>query len=645
LEGQDPSNFTIPFPAIHDPLVTNIDLSIALFDKLSLLRYFESDGVTPKRETVTTLDNSQIGQRIPLILTDKTLNLSSMPVQILDGKTSTGIDDEIKWGKKLEFTTEGESIHLKELSVLSQKDGAGSYKSWFDFEIQPETDFIKGDTVDDKGKYVGPQYAFTPDITEFTDPTCDTHSTTTVDCNSTEKMSVGQQVTGSGIPDGTTITLVNDLTTFTISQAATSSINNTTLTFTTVSPTLFLHRGFKSKNIKNITLELSTDYQHEPLSNYWYQPDAPLFKGITNLKIPEFAYLKVEFNEPIDPTKYWLNVDYNQTAGGNEEQKTVEITDSKQNDINSNIRDYVMEESNPEPTCYISEKNEKYAKFFIAPFFSRPIAYRDSAEAFMNPSTVNMGQNRRLVVVVTYYFTTTNLGYSTYLGSHGDSRTGPLRVGNSQSQYLSTGAGANFSKRHEFYFSAGQVPALAGLTNLQNSSYYMLFDGSNQAGSGTVEIHWITNLWVEDTLSDQRVLLDLWNRPPSTDYPEGVRWYYDRGGKRIFWDTVTEINQQRPKGIDFSIFAPEVGYHSTAIETTDGAYYYFVGDSMLSAGNLQMQGAVVAQEGPYTYHSSPELENYAWRVSQDTKVEKVVHNIRIQGGLMISDEYSAPVLP
>ena len=281
-----------------------------------------------------------------------------------------------------------------------------------------------------------------------------------------------------------------------------------------------------------------------------------------------------------------------------------------------------MEESNPEPTCYIAEKNENYAKFFIAPFFSRPIAYRDSAEAFMNPSTVNMGQNRRLVVVVSYYFTTPNLGYSTYLGSHGDSRTGPLRVGNSQSQYLSTGAGANFSKRHEFYFSAGQVPALTPLTNLQDSSYYMLFDGSNQAGSGTGQIHWTTNLWVEDTLSDQRVLLDLWNRPPSTDYPEGTRWYYTRGEKRIFWDTVHEINQLRPKGID-----------------------YFVGNSMLSAGNLQMQGGVVEQEGPYTYHSSPELENYAWRVSRDTKVEKVVHNIRIQGGLMISDEYSAPVLP
>ena len=107
-----------------------------------------------------------------------------------------------------------------------------------------------------------------------------------------------------------------------------------------------------------------------------------------------------------------------------------------------------------------------------------------------------------------------------------------------------------------------------------------------------------------------------------------------------------EINQLRPKGIDFSIFSPEVSFNKTsATETTDGAYYYFVGNSMLTAGNLQMQGGVVEQEGPYTYHSSPELENYAWRVSRDTKVEKVVHNIRIQGGLMISDEYSAPVLP
>jgi len=154
-----------------------------------------------------------------------------------------------------------------------------------------------------------------------------------------------------------------------------------------------------------------------------------------------------------------------------------------------------------------------------------------------------------------------------------------------------------------------------------------------------MHVHWTTNVWVEDTLSKQRLLLDMWN-------PPGKRWYYTRGGKTIFWDTVRELNQLKPLGIDFSIFSPEVAFNTkAATERSDGAYYYFVGDSMRTSGGLQMQGGVVEQEGPYTYHSTPELENYAWRVSQDTKVKKVVHNIRIQGGLMISDEYSAPVLP
>jgi hypothetical protein len=75
---------------------------------------------------------------------------------------------------------------------------------------------------------------FGTDLVElaFTDATCDTNSNTTVNCDSTEKMVVGQEVTGSGIPADTTVSSITNVTTFVISQDATSSLTNTTLTFT-----------------------------------------------------------------------------------------------------------------------------------------------------------------------------------------------------------------------------------------------------------------------------------------------------------------------------------------------------------------------------------------------------------------------------
>ena len=79
---------------------------------------------------------------------------------------------------------------------------------------------------------------FTTGVIElaFTDATCDTThtggSTTTVNCDSTAKMVVGQVVTGTGIPADTTITSITSATAFVISNAATATNNNTTLTFT-----------------------------------------------------------------------------------------------------------------------------------------------------------------------------------------------------------------------------------------------------------------------------------------------------------------------------------------------------------------------------------------------------------------------------
>jgi hypothetical protein len=74
----------------------------------------------------------------------------------------------------------------------------------------------------------------------FEDATGDTHSNTTVDTIATSgKIAVGQYVTGSGIPAGTTVATISGgsagaVTAFTLSQAATTSLTGVTLTFAPV---------------------------------------------------------------------------------------------------------------------------------------------------------------------------------------------------------------------------------------------------------------------------------------------------------------------------------------------------------------------------------------------------------------------------
>ena len=530
LEGQDPSNFTIPFPAIGDPLVTNIDLSIALFDKLALARYFESDGTTPKRETVTTLNGGQAGQRIPLIFTDKTLNLSMMPDKILDTKDEAGIDDDINWAEDLKFTTPGDSIHLKELSVLSQKDGAGSYKSWFDFEIQPETDF------DQDGQYVGPRYAFNPDEGD----------------------------------------------------------------------TEFLHRGFKSKNIKNITLELSEDYKYDPLAPYWFKPPATEFVGIDNLKIPEFAYLKVEFNEPIDPTKYWLNVDYNQTAGGHQHHETVKVSNSGGKDINPNIFDYVMPESNPEPNCFVEEKNEKFARFFIGPFFS---AAKEDINVIAAPT---MGKYVQLVL---YRFSSFQSKAPCMDTIYGDTS---YAVTNATSFYQ--GGAIYYDETYDFHTAAANKYSIQ--KNVQGNPY----DGDWSGGIVLKQGSAVDNLHIE-----------VWYQ---------LSWV-NENGVQVWWQNGWFLN-----GLYFNYGYPK----RNPLATAPNFYtltWYRTADNTQNQGSIRIlgspvhEGDIVKDYSGYVFNSTPALEDYAFEINRQAGEQKdrLIHNIRIQGGLMISDEYSAPVLP
>ena len=66
----------------------------------------------------------------------------------------------------------------------------------------------------------------------FTDATCDTNSNTTVTMDSTALIGAGFGVSGTGIPVGTTVSSVTNSTTFVLSQAATATASNVTLTFT-----------------------------------------------------------------------------------------------------------------------------------------------------------------------------------------------------------------------------------------------------------------------------------------------------------------------------------------------------------------------------------------------------------------------------
>jgi hypothetical protein len=61
--------------------------------------------------------------------------------------------------------------------------------------------------------------------------TCDTNGNTTINC-ATANMEVGWTVTGTGIPADTEITVINDANTLTINNAATTDLDDQTLTFT-----------------------------------------------------------------------------------------------------------------------------------------------------------------------------------------------------------------------------------------------------------------------------------------------------------------------------------------------------------------------------------------------------------------------------
>ena len=100
-----------------------------------------------------------------------------------------------------------------------------SFNTWVGFESGRKTGHAAANTTLGYRTYKS---------SSFDNSTCDLNASTTVTCDSNTDIQVGQSVTGSGIPYGAYVSAVNDstgVTSFTLSEAATTNASNQTLTF------------------------------------------------------------------------------------------------------------------------------------------------------------------------------------------------------------------------------------------------------------------------------------------------------------------------------------------------------------------------------------------------------------------------------
>jgi len=103
------------------------------------------------------------------------------------------------------------------------------------------------------------QSMYSGSVDDFTDATCDTNhtsNTTTVAHDANASIVAGLSVSGTGIPSNTTISSITDSTHFVISNAATATNSNVTLTFgkalTSNYGLLLTYSGSSATNIKNV---------------------------------------------------------------------------------------------------------------------------------------------------------------------------------------------------------------------------------------------------------------------------------------------------------------------------------------------------------------------------------------------------------
>ena len=140
----DAANITIPFPDISTSSVQNIQLTIALFDSLTYLEHFNSDG-TPK---TTTINNSAYAdpnpdypypayngnELVPTLFTERNMNFSTLPQRIYsEGDIGTAVE----WAQSDFTNAEGSQIFLKERSLQTQGQDALAYRAWFDITLDP----------------------------------------------------------------------------------------------------------------------------------------------------------------------------------------------------------------------------------------------------------------------------------------------------------------------------------------------------------------------------------------------------------------------------------------------------------------------------------------------------------------------------
>lgn len=141
----DAANITIPFPDISSSSVQNIQLTIALFDSLTYLEHFNSDGTAK----TTTINNSAVSaapnpdypfpayngnELVPTLFTERNMNFSRLPKKIYDDQTPA---QPLPWAQSNFTNKEGSPIFLKERSLQTQGQDALAYRAWFDITLDP----------------------------------------------------------------------------------------------------------------------------------------------------------------------------------------------------------------------------------------------------------------------------------------------------------------------------------------------------------------------------------------------------------------------------------------------------------------------------------------------------------------------------
>ncbi len=123
--------FQIPFPKITNPDVTNISLSFALFDSLSLRRAFNiDDSDEPKQDKYHDGNETYVNDRI---FSDHTLNFSTLPVSEDQTYTIVGTQSTTESDAFLEPL--GTSIRLNEFNPLSKGVSSMMFAGWAELNV------------------------------------------------------------------------------------------------------------------------------------------------------------------------------------------------------------------------------------------------------------------------------------------------------------------------------------------------------------------------------------------------------------------------------------------------------------------------------------------------------------------------------